>query len=43
VDFVQALGVTVANVKQGNAVYEGVCPQNLVHRQLADDISPRQQ
>ena len=38
VDLVQTLGVAVADVKQGNAVYEGVHPQNLIDGQLADDV-----
>jgi hypothetical protein len=38
VDVVQALGVAVADVKQGNAIYKGVHPQNLIDGQLADDV-----
>jgi len=34
----QALGVAVADVKQGHAVYEGVHPQDLIDGQLAHDV-----
>jgi hypothetical protein len=38
VDLVQPLGVTVANIKKGNAIYEGVHPHDLIDGQLADDV-----
>src|SRR5690242_8155569 len=33
-----ALGVIVADVKQRYTVRDSICPEKLVHRQLADDV-----
>jgi hypothetical protein len=32
----QSLGVVVANVKKRHAIGQGLIPENLIHRQLAD-------
>src|SRR5262249_61359263 len=37
-DLVQALGVAVADFKQGNAVHQGVHPLNLIDGKLAHDV-----
>src|SRR5207253_6385923 len=36
--FVKPLRIVVANAKQGSAVGNGVGPENLVHRQLAQNV-----
>jgi hypothetical protein len=38
VGIVKPLGVVVANLKQGHAIGEGIVPENLIHRQLADKV-----
>jgi hypothetical protein len=36
--FVQSLRVIVANVEERHAIGKSITPENLIHRQLADDV-----
>src|SRR5262249_2628270 len=38
VGFMKTLGVVVADVEERDAIGEGIAPENLIHRQLADEI-----
>src|SRR5262249_17446343 len=38
VGFMKTLGVVVADVEERNAIGEGIAPENLIHRQLADEV-----